>query len=66
MNELGPITDPNAVLLGLAAVAGLIASFFWLRVGRGETDKAPSWADLRFAALATSATLFLAGLGYLI
>lgn len=66
VDELGPITDPNSVLLGLAAVAGLIASFFWLRVGRGQSDKAPSWADLRFAALATSAALFLGSLGYLI
>lgn len=66
MDDLGPITDPSAVLYGLAAVAGLFASFYWLRVGRGEMDKAPTWADLRFAALATSAALFLGSLGYLI
>lgn len=66
MDDIGPITDPVAVLYGLAAVAGLFASFYWLRIGRGEADKPPAWADLRHAALATSAALFLASLGYLI
>lgn len=66
MDDLGPITDPNAVLTGLAAVVGLFAAYYWFRVGRGDSDKPPMWADLRIAALLTAGVLLLGSLGQLV
>lgn len=66
-----PLTDPASVLLGLGAVAGLIAATYWLRVFRsvdtsGQVVTGPRNSDLKSAALFTAAALFLSCGGFLL
>lgn len=66
MDTAGPITDPNGLLYGIAAVIGLFAAFYWFRVGKGDLDKPPAWSDLRFASLLTAGALLFGSLGRLV
>jgi len=64
------LLDPASVLVGVGALAGLIAARFWLQVSasaktNGETIKGPLASQLGQAATFTAIALALASAGYL-
>lgn len=66
-----PITDPASVLIGLGALAGLIAAWCWVRVSTsvdtgGERVKGPSPEWMSHAAAMSAFAMGLASFGYLL
>lgn len=66
-----PITDPASVLLGLGALAGLLAAWCWWRVSAsvdtgGERVKGPSPVWISYAAVMSAFAMGLASFGYLL
>lgn len=72
MEEWSPaIVDPATVLLGFAALCGLLAAWYWWRVSSsvdtsGDVVRGPDKRSLSTAAFLTSLTLALASAGYLL
>lgn len=67
-----PITDPASVLLGLGALAGLVAAYLWLKVGGSvgdgveKTDKSSFFDHIGKAAVMSAFAMGLASFGYLL
>lgn len=66
-----PITDPASVLIGLGAVAGLLAAWCWWRVsasvdtgGERVTGPSPTW--ISYAAVMSAIAMGLTSTGYLL
>lgn len=71
MTEAAALTDPSAILLGLAALAGLLAARSWFKVFAsvntgGEVVTGPSKRDLKDAAMLSAVAIGLASVGYLL
>lgn len=66
-----PITDPASVLIGLGALAGLLAVWCWWNVAAsvdtgGERVRGPSPRYVSYAAITSAFALGLASFGYLL
>lgn len=67
-----PITDPASVLLGLGALAGLVAAYLWLKVGGSVGDGVEKASKSAFfdyigkAAIMSAFAMGLASFGYLL
>lgn len=70
MDDPLPITDPAAVMLGFAALIGLLAARSWWKVSQsfkaeGRMSEYKTARDMREAAFLTAGAIGLASAGYL-